>query len=290
MNDTPAIQLMDISYTYPGAETLALSNVSIDIQRGEVLGIIGANGSGKSTLCYLLAGLIPNFFNGSLSGSMLLDHRDILSLHPADLPNEVGLVMQNSRLQLSHMRTTVREEVAFSLENLGVPAVEMETRVQKALRAAGISHLADRSPFTLSGGEQQRLAIASILVMNAPLLIFDEPTSLLDPVGRREVLSVISDLTHSGHTIVIAEHFLEWIAEFTDRVLALDAGKVLAYGKPDEVLNLPEIQSAGIGRTRFTQSVALYLSKNQSTIQGKLPITLDQSVNFFTGEQKQHGN
>jgi len=278
------IQLDKVTFSYAGTSQPALSDISLDIQSGEIIGIIGANESGKSTLCYLLAGLIPAFFNGNFSGSVTINDKEISHIDTNELPHLVGLVLQNSRLQLSHMRNSVYEEVAFGLENLGVPRETMVERIDQALKLTGISHLAKRSPFTLSGGEQQRLAIASILVMNSPVLIFDEPTSLLDPVGRKEVLSVIFDLSKSGHTIIIAEHHLEWIAENAHRIVALEEGKILAQGDPEDVMGLPEIQSSGIGWTRFTQAADLYLEKSRSKRLGSLPVTLNQAVDFFLGK------
>jgi energy-coupling factor transporter ATP-binding protein EcfA2 len=290
MSTPPIIQLDEVHFTYSGGSHSALSAITLSIQPGEIIGIIGANGAGKSTLCYLLAGLIPSFFNGNFSGTATINDKEIANIDANKLPYLVGLVLQNSRLQLSHMCNTVYEEVAFGLENLGVPREIMLKKIDQALKMTGISHMAERSPYTLSGGEQQRLAIASILAMDSPVLIFDEPTSLLDPVGRREVLSVIMNLSKSGHTIIIAEHHLEWIAEYTDRVVALEAGKILVQGDPKEIMSLPEIQSSGIGWTRFTQASALYLEKTKSGSPNRLPITLEQAIHFFQTEQGNHGN
>ncbi len=155
----------------------------LNINEGEFLAIIGPNNSGKSTLCNTIAGLIPGFFHGSMSGEILLpdNYADPSSTDVSS--RNVGFVLQNPTTQLSHMRHTVFEEVAFGLENTGVPAVEMPERINKAISLTGISHLAERSPFTLSGGEQQRLAIASILAMDPQILVFDEPTTMLDPAG-----------------------------------------------------------------------------------------------------------
>lgn len=288
MTSPPFIQLDEVHFTYSGSSHSALSGITLRIQPGEIIGIIGANGSGKSTLCYVLAGLIPSFFNGNFSGTATIGEKEIGIIDANELPHLVGLVLQNSRLQLSHMRNTVYEEVAFGLENLGVPREIMLEKIDRALKLTGISHIAERSPFTLSGGEQQRLAIASILAMDSPVLIFDEPTSLLDPVGRSEVLSVILNLSKSGHTIIIAEHHLEWIAEYTDRVIALQAGNILAQGVPKDVMSLPEIQSSGIGWTRFTQAAALYMVKKQNISRNFLPITLNQAIDFFNKQAENH--
>lgn len=290
MNSAPHILLDEVHFTYSGSSHSSLSGITLQIQPGEIIGIIGANGSGKSTLCYLLAGLIPAFFNGNFSGKATIDEKEIGSIAANELPHLVGLVLQNSRLQLSHMRNTVHEEVAFGLENLGVPREIMLEKINQVLKLTGISHIADRSPFTLSGGEQQRLAIASILAMDPGILIFDEPTSLLDPAGKKEVLTVISGLSRKGHTVIIAEHYLEWVAEFADRVVALDKGRIIAVGKPDEVMNDPKMLSAGIGWSRYTHAAEKHNERNKITSTKITPITLDQAIDYFQNCYGYHEN
>ncbi len=139
----------------------------------------------------------------------------------------VGLVFQNPFNQISGAKYSVYEEVAFGLENLGVAREEIRSRVDQALILTGIDGLADRSPYSLSGGQQQRVALTSILVMQPKILVLDEPTSQMDPIGTREVFGVIRSLTERGMTVVMAEHKIEWVAQFADRVVALYEGKVI---------------------------------------------------------------
>ena len=166
----------------------------------------------------------------------------------------VGLVFQNPFNQISGAKYSVYEEIAFGLENLGVPREEIISRVDQALILTGIDDLADRSPYSLSGGQQQRVALTSILVMQPKVLVLDEPTSQMDPIGTREVFGVIRSLTERGITVVMAEHKVEWVAQFADRVVALYEGKVLMDGKPREVLTSEKLVGRGFGISRYTST------------------------------------
>ncbi|MEX0788717.1 MAG: ABC transporter ATP-binding protein, partial [Anaerolineales bacterium] len=189
------ITIEGLTYSYPGAERPALTDFSLDVSEGELVGILGPNGSGKSTLCYAIAGFLPSYFRGDVSGSLQVGGLDPIALGPSSLVGTVGFVFQDPFSQITGARFSVREEVAFGLENLAVPREEMGPRVEDALRMAGLTHLADRSPFELSGGEQQRLALASVLALQPKVLILDEPTSQLDPHGARQVMEAVDRLT-----------------------------------------------------------------------------------------------
>ena len=162
-------QLYNVTYRYPLTDKPALSKVDLQVKEGEFVAIIGPNGAGKSTLCYTIAGFIPHFFKGELDGRVEVAGIETSSSNLSEWVLNVGLVFQNPFNQISGAKYTVYEEVAFGLENLGVPRAEMETRVDQALTLTGISDLADRSPYSLSGGQQQRVALTSILVMEPPI-------------------------------------------------------------------------------------------------------------------------
>ena len=168
-----------------------MKDISFEAEVGDLIALIGANGAGKSTLCYALAGFIPHMFSGDMQGCVLVDGLDTRAHSLSQMAGRVGMVMQNPTNQLSGVRSSVYEEVAFGLENLGVPREEMPLRITRALRMVGIQDLAARSPYTLSGGEQQRLALASILIMEPGLLVLDEPTAMLDPEGASTFFRVI---------------------------------------------------------------------------------------------------
>jgi energy-coupling factor transporter ATP-binding protein EcfA2 len=192
----------------------------------------------------------------------------------------VGLAFQNPFNQISGAKYTVFEELAFGLENIGVPRDEMEARVKESMDLTGIRDLAGRSPFTLSGGQQQRVALTSILVMQPKVLVLDEPTSQLDPIGTREVFAVIRNLAERGMTVIMAEHKVEWIAQFADRVIALKDGSILLDGAPSAVLTSPLLPDSGFGISRYT-SVARKAREMGLWHGEKLPVTLEEAVQGF---------
>src|SRR6476659_2104461 len=237
------VNLQDVTYKYPLTDTPALQNINLRVNEGEFLAIIGPNGAGKSTLCYALAGFVPHFFKGELTGLVEVLGKESLNSTLSEWVLNVGLAFQNPFNQISGAKYTVFEELAFGLENIGIPRDEMKARVQATMKLTGISDLAERSPYSLSGGQQQRVALTSILVMQPKVLVLDEPTSQMDPVGTREVFGVVRALAERGMTVIMAEHKVEWIARFADRVVALHEGQILIEGKPSDVLTsdlLPE--------------------------------------------------
>jgi energy-coupling factor transporter ATP-binding protein EcfA2 len=266
-----------LTYRYPQTTRPALRDISLQIESGEFVALIGANGAGKSTLSYALSGFVPHFYQGEMSGRVTIAGLDTQTHSLEEIVIEAGLVFQNPSNQISGAKYTVYEEVAFGLEQLGVPRDEMRARIDRALALANIADLADRSPFALSGGQQQRLALASIFAMQPKVLVLDEPTSQLDPVGSEQVFAVIRELCRQGITVVMAEHKLEWIAQFADRVIALADGEIILNGKPNDVLTSPLLETHHIAPTRYTraarqaQQIGLWLADQ------RLPVTLDQA-------------
>jgi energy-coupling factor transporter ATP-binding protein EcfA2 len=190
-------------------------------------------------------------------------------------------VLQNAFNQISGARFTVREELAFGLENLGLARSEIQERVAGGLTQFELDELAERSPFTLSGGQQQRVAIAAIWVMQPELLVLDEPTSQLDPASTRKIFELLRGLVKAGNsTVVIATHKLEWLAESADRVVALAGGRIVAAGPPGAVLSNGELSAQGVGLTGYTQAGLLAqadgFKKNKTA-----PVTLAQARAFF---------
>ncbi|HKI53183.1 MAG TPA: ATP-binding cassette domain-containing protein, partial [Anaerolineales bacterium] len=182
--------------------------------------------------------------------------------------------------QISGAKYTVFEEIAFGLENTGIPRDEMKVRVEDAMKLTGISDLADRTPYSLSGGQQQRVALTSILVMQPKVLVLDEPTSQMDPIGTREVFGVIRTMAEKGMTVVLVEHKVEWIANFADRVVALHEGQIILDGKPREVLTSDALLDKGFGISRYT-SVARKAKEQGLWNKADLPITLGEAVEGF---------
>jgi energy-coupling factor transporter ATP-binding protein EcfA2 len=276
------IKLSDFSYRYPSAETWALNEISLEIPEGQFVGIVGANGAGKSTLCYALSGFVPHFYRGKAQGKIKLNDRDMLTSDLGQLAGEVGLVFQNPFNQISGARYTVREEIAFGLENLGMPPDDIRQRVDEILAQSDLTELAERSPFALSGGQQQRVAIAAIMAMQPGVLVLDEPTSQLDPHGTQEVFASLDALTQQrAATVVLASHKLEWLAAFCDRVLVLNQGRVVADGEPASVLADEALPGYGIGGTRYTLAARAAQQGGLVAAKRALPVTLDQAKDFF---------
>jgi len=275
------IDLQNVTYKYPLTDAPALKSVNLQVHEGEFVAVIGPNGAGKSTLCYTIAGFVPHFFKGELTGSVEVAGSESSKSNLHEWVLNVGLAFQNPFNQISGAKYTVFEEIAFGLENIGVPREEMKSRVEDALKLTGISDLADRSPYSLSGGQQQRVALTSILVMHPKVLVLDEPTSQMDPIGTREVFGVIRKLSEQGMTVVMVEHKVEWIAEFADKVVALHDGSVLLEGNPQAVLTSDLLTDKGFGISRYT-SVARKAKELGMWKKDNLPVTLDEAVEGFS--------
>jgi len=230
-----ALDLKQVSFTYKGSQSRALEGVSLEVEKGEFVTLLGRNGSGKSTVCLMSNGLIPHALPGDLQGAVRIFGQDVKEHGVSEFANKVGIVFQEPESQLFCM--SVEEEVAFGPENLAVPREEIRERVEWALELVGMKGFNDRSPFSLSGGEKQRVAIAAALSMHPDMLILDEPAYALDPVGRLELYSVLNELKQKhGVTVVLAERDAEEAAAFSDRIVLMDGGKVVEAGPPRLVL------------------------------------------------------
>ncbi|RPJ28916.1 MAG: ABC transporter ATP-binding protein [Chloroflexi bacterium] len=275
------VNLQNVTYQYPLTDTPALQNINLQVNEGEFVAVIGPNGAGKSTLCYTLAGFVPHFFKGELTGVVEVVGVESHNSSLSEWVLNVGLAFQNPFNQISGAKYTVFEELAFGLENIGIPREEMKTRVEEAMELTGIGDLADRSPYSLSGGQQQRVALASILVMQPKVLVLDEPTSQMDPIGTREVFGVIRKMTERGMTVILAEHKVEWIAQFADRVVALYEGQILTAGKPREVLTSDLVIDKGFGVSRYTSVARKARKQGLWSGSKQLPVTLDEAIEGF---------
>ena len=275
------VNLQSVNYKYPLTEIPALEEINLQVKEGEFVAIVGPNGAGKSTLCYTVSGFVPHFFKGELEGKVEVAGIETRQSSLNEWVLNVGLVFQNPFNQISGAKYTVFEEIAFGLENLGVPPTQIQERVEKAMAMTGIADLAERSPYSLSGGQQQRVALASILVMEPKVLVLDEPTSQLDPIGTREVFQVVKQMSARGMTVVLVEHKVEWIAEFADRVVALKDGMILLQGKPSEVLTSPLLAESGFGISRYTTAARQAARQGLWPAGRRLPITLQEAAKGF---------
>ncbi len=243
--DLPPIALRDVGVRYPGRREPALDGLDLDVRPGERLGVAGRTGAGKSTLALVAAGFIPRVVRARLSGTATIGGAAVGSLSGGDLLGRVGIVFSTPANQLSASKLTVREELAFGLENLGVARAAMDPRIDEVLARLGIAHLAEREPFALSGGEQQRVAIASIVAMGTAILVLDEPTAQLDPAGTAAVGRLLAELARDGTTILCAEHD-PTILGGMDRCLVLEGGRRIAEDRPGRALDSTVLDPVGL--------------------------------------------
>lgn len=246
-------RIKDFTFTYPNQPNPALKNIKIEIDEGDFVGLIGHNKAGKSTLCYAMAGIIPSLQKGDCSGSISVIDCENGSFESVVIGKDIGLVLQIPSNQLSGVRYTVFEEIAFSLENRGWGREEIKTQVEAIMEQTSLSSLRDRSPYELSGGQQQRVAIASVLVSKPKILILDEPTSFLDPLATRQVFHILKKLNDQGTTIIIAEQNLEWLAEYTNKIYFLKNGEIQLSSTPEKVLSHQDTRDMGLRYTQLAQ-------------------------------------
>jgi energy-coupling factor transport system ATP-binding protein len=247
------LDMADVSFTYRGTATPALQNVTLAIDVGDVVGLVGASGAGKTTLCLTMAGLVPHSTGGVLTGSVQLAGRDTEAGHIGDYlcPVDgdralVAMTFQDPESQVIGM--SVEEDLAFGMENLGLPRHVMQERMDWVLDFAGLSGLRTTFPFALSGGQKQRVAIAAAMVMQPRLLILDEPTSELDPQSRAEIYELVHQMSEQLElAVVVVDHSLEDLATAANRFAVMDHGSIVREGEPDEILRqIDLLAEAGI--------------------------------------------
>ncbi|MDR1355123.1 MAG: ATP-binding cassette domain-containing protein [Propionibacteriaceae bacterium] len=256
MDAVNAIEITGLSFSYPLANRPALQEINLSVKPGEWVSVVGANGAGKSTLAQVIRGLVPHFSKGDLSGRVLVNGRDLATLSVGEITADVGYVFQNPFTQLTGVATTVYAELSYGLGNMGVPPVEIRRRVDAMLESTKLTKLAARNPFELSGGQQQRVALAAILVMEQPILVIDEPTSQLDPETTNAMFELLAAAHSAGRTVVLIEHKMEQVAQFSERVIMLHDGRLVLEGTPEQVFTDPQCESYGV---RLPES--LYLQR-----------------------------
>ena len=245
----PVIVLAGFGFRHVSAGRAALEDVSLEVRAGEYVGVLGATGAGVSTLLTALDGVVPQLVRGETAGAIRVLGRDPRLVPVREWARHVGLVFDDP--ELATTQAAVADEVAFGLENLGVPRGEMDARIAGALASVGLAGFGDRVPATLSGGERQRLAIACALVTGPSILVLDEPSANLDPAGRRAVYGILRRLNRDGGvTVMVADHDVEAIAADATRVVVLAGGRVVADGSPREVLGAPaSLRTHGVRST-----------------------------------------
>ncbi len=268
------VEFKDYSYGYPGSKVHALKNMNLGIKKGAFVGFTGPTGAGKTTLIKSVNGIIPHFEGGTIGGAVLLNGQDTGGLSTANIAHMVGTVFDDPEAQIVCL--DVEQELAFGLENLGVDPAEMEQRIHTALCQAGICHLRSRSTRSLSGGQKQRLAIAAAVALRPEVLVLDEPTSELDPLGSREVFQVLKQLNvDQGITVLVAEQKIELLASHCEELVVLKEGEIALRGTPKEVFSNQDILRLGVGLPEITE-LALRLETENRV----MPINLDEGVYY----------
>jgi energy-coupling factor transporter ATPase len=280
------IETKNLTYTYPGVSKPSINEVSIKVEKGEFVLITGPSGCGKTTLCRCFNGLIPHFYQGELKGEITVAGMDTTKQQTHIMAKSVGLVFQNPENQLFAL--SIEKDVAFGLENLGVPREEMWKRVEWALKLTDIYDLRERSPHEVSGGQQQRVAIAAVLAMQPEIIVLDEPTSFLDPLSAEKIFKVIHDLNKKlGITVVLIEHRLDLTAKYADHIIIMDEGKVCFDGNPREILSTEETRLIGVGIPKATLLYQL-LKKEGINLNHLTPLSSEELATLLMEAFKTH--
>ena len=274
------LKLENVNYKYPLEEKNTLQNINIEIKKGEFWAVIGKNGSGKTTLCNILRRFVPDFYKGELTGTITLEDKELKDYSQKEIVQKIGFVFQNPFTQISGVKNTVFEEIAYGLENLGIEREIIISEVEKILKLLEIERLRDKNPYNLSGGQKQRVALASIIAMNPDILVIDEPTSQLDPKGTEDIFKIINLMANEGKTIILVEHKLELIAEYAENILVLDEGEIILSGKASEVLNNKILLEKEIGMTQYSM-LAYELEKARKTKFEEIPITKEKIIELL---------
>jgi energy-coupling factor transporter ATP-binding protein EcfA2 len=220
-----AVVIRDLHWKYEHMDEFALKGIDLEIEENSFLGIVGANESGKTTLVSTINGLIPHSHNGIYRGSVDILGQRVQELDSLELASMAGLVFADPEAQFTAM--TVAEELSFGLENLGLELEEIGERLAWAAELTMIEDLLDKSPYDISGGQKQRVAIACVLAMNPPIIIMDEPTSMIDPLGKQLIFDILRRLKEAGeHTLIVVEHNVEQLAPLADRMLLMHDGQI----------------------------------------------------------------
>ena len=250
-----SVEAVDLSFTYQDGLRAALRTVGFKQARGEMIGIMGASGAGKSTLAKCLNRIIPEFEGGHFTGAVSIGGRSLEGLRVCDVAAEVGMVFQDFEAQL--FSTNVAHEVAFAMEQIGMDRATMNQRMTPALEAVGLRGFEHRDPTSLSGGEKQRLAIASVLALSPRVIVLDEPTTDLDPEGKAEVFALISSLRERGLSLIVIEHETEELRR-ADRVILMREGAVIAVGPPAAVMtDLELLEQSGVHPPSLNRALAM---------------------------------
>jgi energy-coupling factor transport system ATP-binding protein len=276
--ESSSVVVKDLYAKYAVSESWVLKNVNLAVGKARMLVLMGPSGCGKSTLLYAIAGLLPWVVPGEIKGEVVVEGVDVTRSGYRGLAGVVGIVYQNPEMQV--VTRSVYEELAMAPENLGLPKEEVLRRVEWVVEALDLGRYLDRDPQSLSGGEKQLIAIASVLTMRPRVLLLDEPTSMLDHKGTRLVLETVEQLKREhGLTIIAAEHRVEWAVEVADAVAVMSDGSIVMEGSPEEVFSrVEDVERYGV-RPPGAAEVAYELRKRGFEV--RVPVRLKAAHEVF---------
>jgi energy-coupling factor transporter ATP-binding protein EcfA2 len=269
------IEFKNFFYRYKGNDEYALNNINLNIKKNKFILLCGETGSGKTTLIKCMNGLIPQFYSGFYRGYVKVIGKDTTQTSVADLATEVGIVFQNPENQLVAMN--IEHEIVFGLENLGISRENIKKKLENVIKITEVESLLEKAPFELSGGEQQRVAIASILVLEPKVIILDEPTALLDPYMAERIIELLKEIQIKKKiTIIISEHRLDLVLPFADEIILINEGKVIEHDSREKVINGNNFQSLRLNKP-VIYSIFNYL-KNKKLLKQNIPVSIPEAV------------
>ncbi|TQQ85228.1 ABC transporter ATP-binding protein [Peptacetobacter hominis] len=277
------IELKDISYRYPLEKEDTIKNVSCKFEAGKVYGLIGENGSGKTTICNIIRGFIPSFYKGELRGEVLLKDKKLEEYDYEDLASIIGYSFQNPFTQISGVKETVYEEIAYGLENLGVPREEIIKRVEELLDLFKLRELAQKNPYELSGGQKQRVALAAVVALDPEIIIMDEPTSQLDPKSTADIFEIIDILKKQKKVVILVEHKIDLVAQYCDSIIFMHDGECKLSGTAREVLTNPKVLEMGGQLPQVTLYFLERIKRGEKF--DMIPLNVKEAYSILKGEE-----
>ena len=270
------IELQHINYRYPLTSDLTIKDLSLKVEPGEVLGVIGSNGSGKTTVCNIMRGFIPAFYKGELEGKVIFEDKPLDTSNLGRLAQKIGYAFQNPFTQMTGVKYTVYDEIGYGLENLSVPREEANEKVEQVIKLLNLEKIRNQNPYDLSGGQKQMVALASVIVLDPELIILDEPTSQLDPSSTLAVYNIVKNLKKQGKTIIIVDHKVDLLAQVCDEIAVIQDGQLVVKGETHHVFSDEKVVAAG---GQIPEVSAFYLKKYPKSKQ--VPVTVDEAYEML---------